>query len=77
MRIGCVQFAPRLGKVSENIDRVDALLSSSPQVEKLDFLVLPELALTGPCFFDLISWDQSLTLHMYPNQATIFPPWKL
>jgi protein N-terminal amidase len=46
MRIACLQFAPQLGKVKENVARADALLSiSSPQ--SLDILVLPELAFTG------------------------------
>lgn len=46
MRIACLQFAPELGKIQENIRRADMLLEhvSSGQC---DLLVLPELAFSG------------------------------
>lgn len=47
MRIACLQFSPQLGNLQSNILRADALLSSSPNLHNLDFLILPELALTG------------------------------
>lgn len=46
MRIGCLQFAPQLGDVDNNLTRADGVLSKS-RPENLDLLVLPELAFTG------------------------------
>lgn len=46
MRIACLQFAPRLGDVDNNLTRADAVLSKACP-EELDLLVLPELAFTG------------------------------
>lgn len=46
MRIGCLQFAPELGDVNHNLTRADLVLAkANPQ--KLDLLVLPELAFSG------------------------------
>ncbi|OWO99811.1 hypothetical protein B2J93_6866 [Marssonina coronariae] len=45
MRIGCLQFAPQVGDVDNNLNRADSVLSrANPQ--DLDLLVLPELAFT-------------------------------
>ncbi|KAI6782978.1 uncharacterized protein J7T54_002139 [Emericellopsis cladophorae] len=52
MRIGCLQFAPKLGDVNNNINRADAVLSRADP-EDLDLLVLPELAFTGYNFKSL------------------------
>lgn len=46
MRIGCLQFAPQLGDVDNNLNRADAVLSRADP-EDLDILVLPELAFSG------------------------------
>ena len=46
MRIGCLQFAPQVGDVSNNLNRADAVLSKA-NPESLDILVLPELAFSG------------------------------
>lgn len=46
MRIGCLQFAPQVGDVDNNLNRADAVLSKA-NPEDLDLLVLPELAFTG------------------------------
>ncbi|KAF3063953.1 hypothetical protein GL218_02179 [Daldinia childiae] len=43
MRIGCLQFAPKLGDVNNNLNRADAVLSKA-NPENLDLLCLPELA---------------------------------
>lgn len=48
MRIGCLQFAPQVGDVHNNLNRADAVLSRA-NPEDLDLLVLPELAFTGMC----------------------------
>ncbi|PVH78587.1 carbon-nitrogen hydrolase [Cadophora sp. DSE1049] len=46
MRIACLQFAPQVGDVDNNLNRADAVLSkANPQ--NIDLLVLPELAFSG------------------------------
>lgn len=52
MRIGCLQFAPQVGDVNNNLNRADAVLSRAAP-EDLDLLVLPELAFTGYNFKSL------------------------
>ena len=47
MKIACLQFAPELGKVQENIRRANELLARTHIPSNLDWLVLPELAFTG------------------------------
>ena len=49
MRIGCLQFAPQVGDIDNNLNRADAVLSRSNQedLDQVDLLVLPELAFTG------------------------------
>jgi predicted amidohydrolase len=45
-----MQFAPQVGDVDNNLNRADAVLSkANPQ--KLDLLVLPELAFSGESGF--------------------------
>lgn len=46
MRIGCLQFAPQLGDLDNNLNRADKILNKV-NPEDLDLLVLPELAFTG------------------------------
>lgn len=53
MRIACLQFAPQVGDVGNNLNRADAVLNRADpdDLEGLDLLVLPELAFTGEyCF---------------------------
>jgi protein N-terminal amidase len=49
MRIGCLQFAPQVGDIDNNLNRADAVLAkANPEdLDTLDVLVLPELAFTG------------------------------
>ncbi|KAK3377790.1 carbon-nitrogen hydrolase [Podospora didyma] len=49
MRIGCLQFAPKVGDVSNNLNRADAVLAKADAMEldNLDLLVLPEMAFSG------------------------------
>jgi protein N-terminal amidase len=53
MKVACLQFAPELGKVKENIERADRLLEASaaelrtPQDGRSLWLVLPEMAFSG------------------------------
>lgn len=54
MKIACLQFAPQVGDVDNNIGRADAVLrrANPDDLDSLDLLVLPELAFTGasrPC----------------------------
>jgi protein N-terminal amidase len=50
MKVGCLQFAPKLGEVKENIRKADSLLEDTSSSE-LDLLVLPEMAFSGEyCF---------------------------
>jgi protein N-terminal amidase len=46
MRIACLQFAPQVGDVDNNLNRADAVLNRA-NPEDLDLLVLPELAFSG------------------------------
>ena len=46
MRVACLQFAPELGKVQENIARANALLKDLLPGH-CDILVLPEMAFSG------------------------------
>ncbi len=46
MRIACLQFSPEIGKRDANVDRANAILEVA-SLEKLDLLVLPELAFAG------------------------------
>ena len=46
MRIGCLQFAPQVGDVNNNLNRADAVLNRT-EPEDLDLLVLPEMAFSG------------------------------
>jgi protein N-terminal amidase len=46
MRIACLQFAPLVGDVENNISRADAILEKA-NPKDLDLLVLPEMAFSG------------------------------
>lgn len=54
MKIACLQFAPQVGDVDNNLNRADAVLNKANQaeLEDLDLLVLPELAFSG-------KWEKS------------------
>ncbi|KAH7321650.1 carbon-nitrogen hydrolase [Rhexocercosporidium sp. MPI-PUGE-AT-0058] len=70
MRIGCLQFAPQVGDVDNNLNRADAVLSkSNPQ--DLDLLVLPELAFSGYNFKSL----QHISPYLEPTTAGITSLW--
>ena len=73
MRIACLQFSAKLGKVEDNIARANALLKDS-SVPDLDLLILPELAFTGEFFSQSLMVDR---IDRELLQATIFPPSQL
>ncbi|WWD22277.1 hypothetical protein CI109_106768 [Kwoniella shandongensis] len=54
VRIACVQYDPKLGKVKENTARVEELTKGLTP-GSLDLLVLPEMALSGYMFSSAIS----------------------
>ena len=47
MKVACLQFAPEVGTVQENIARADSILLEAQLPFDIDWLVLPELAFTG------------------------------
>jgi predicted amidohydrolase len=49
MKIACLQFAPQVGDIDNNLNRADAVLNkaSAEDLADLDLLVLPELAFSG------------------------------
>lgn len=49
MKIACLQYAPKVGKVESNLAKVQSILERG-DTEGLDVLVLPELALTGEIY---------------------------
>ncbi|KAL2278089.1 hypothetical protein FJTKL_14915 [Diaporthe vaccinii] len=55
MRIGCLQFAPQVGDVDNNLNRADAVLSKAnpDDLDSLDLLVVPEMAFSGYNFTSL------------------------
>ncbi|CZT52190.1 related to amino-terminal amidase [Rhynchosporium secalis] len=70
MRIGCLQFAPQVGDIDNNLNRADAVLSkANPQ--DLDLLVLPELAFSGYNFKSL----QHISPYLEPTTAGITSLW--
>lgn len=77
MRIGCLQFAPQVGDVNNNLNRADSVLSKA-NPDDLDLLVLPELAFSGMDGLLLISSnrDSSLTISKgtTSNPCKISPP---
>ncbi|KAM0435244.1 hypothetical protein ACHAPT_003334 [Fusarium lateritium] len=70
MRIGCLQFAPQVGDVDNNLNRADAVLSRA-NPEGLDLLVLPELAFSGYNFKSL----QDITPFLEPSGSGITSLW--
>jgi hypothetical protein len=47
MKICCLQFAPQLGTVDDNIRRADEILDSETASKHFSWLILPELAFSG------------------------------
>ncbi|KAK2628543.1 hypothetical protein QTJ16_001646 [Diplocarpon rosae] len=70
MRIGCLQFAPQVGDIDNNLNRADSVLSRA-HPQDLDLLVLPELAFTGYDFRSL----QHISPFLEPTAAGITSLW--
>ncbi|KAL2021506.1 hypothetical protein VTK56DRAFT_7139 [Thermocarpiscus australiensis] len=73
MRIGCLQFAPQVGDVSNNLTRADAVLAKADpkELESLDLLVLPEMAFSGYNFKSL----EDITPYLEPTGSGISSLW--
>ncbi|KAL2278107.1 hypothetical protein FJTKL_14928 [Diaporthe vaccinii] len=73
MRIGCLQFAPQVGDIDNNLNRADAVLAKANQddLDSLDVLVLPELAFTGYAFSSL----QDISPFLEPSGSGISSLW--
>ncbi|UNI18959.1 hypothetical protein JDV02_005188 [Purpureocillium takamizusanense] len=70
MRIACLQFAPQVGDVDNNLNRADSVLSKA-NPDDLDLLVLPELAFSGYNFKSL----QDITPFLEPSGSGITSLW--
>ncbi|KAI1340928.1 carbon-nitrogen hydrolase [Xylariaceae sp. FL0016] len=70
MRIGCLQFAPQVGDVDNNLNRADAILNRSMPGD-LDLLVLPEMAFSGYNFQSL----RDISPFLEPTGAGITSVW--
>ncbi|TVY29054.1 Protein N-terminal amidase [Lachnellula hyalina] len=70
MRIACLQFAPQVGDVDNNLNRADSILSRA-NPKDLDLLVLPELAFSGYNFQSL----QHISPFLEPTTAGITSLW--
>ncbi|KAK3946066.1 carbon-nitrogen hydrolase [Diplogelasinospora grovesii] len=73
MRIGCLQFAPQVGDVENNLNRADAVLAKadSMALDSLDLLVLPEMAFSGYNFKSL----QEIMPYLEPSGSGISALW--
>ncbi|KAL1876884.1 hypothetical protein VTK73DRAFT_9037 [Phialemonium thermophilum] len=73
MKIGCLQFAPQVGDVENNLNRADAVLSRvDPQeLDDLDLLVLPEMAFSGYNFRSL----QEISPFLEPSGSGVSSLW--
>ncbi|KAG4414840.1 hypothetical protein IFR04_012028 [Cadophora malorum] len=70
MKIACLQFAPQVGDLDNNLNRADAVLSHA-KIGELDLLVLPELAFSGYNFRSL----QHISPYLEPSGSGITALW--
>ncbi|KAK3326466.1 carbon-nitrogen hydrolase [Apodospora peruviana] len=73
MKIACLQFAPQVGDVDNNLNRADSILNKTKasDLEGLDLLVLPELAFSGYNYQSL----QHITPFLEPPGSGISSLW--
>ncbi|KAM7203752.1 Carbon-nitrogen hydrolase, partial [Rhypophila sp. PSN 637] len=73
MRIGCLQFAPKVGDVSNNLSRADAVLAKADPMalDNIDLLVLPEMAFSGYNFKSL----EEIKPYLEPSGSGITSLW--
>ncbi|KZM19388.1 uncharacterized protein EKO05_0002971 [Ascochyta rabiei] len=73
MKVACLQFAPEVGKLQENIARADTILRETQLPLDIAWLVLPELAFTGYNFFSL----EEIKPFLEPTTAGISTKWAI
>ncbi|KAF2005477.1 carbon-nitrogen hydrolase [Amniculicola lignicola CBS 123094] len=73
MKVACLQFAPELGKVQENIRRAEEILQRTKIPPDLDWLVLPEMAFSGYNFHSL----DEIRPYLEPTTAGITTQWAI
>ncbi|KAF1839089.1 carbon-nitrogen hydrolase [Decorospora gaudefroyi] len=71
MKIACLQFAPEVGLVQQNIQRAEAILQNTRIPSDLDWLVLPELAFSGYNFQSL----EEIRPFLEPTASGISTQW--
>ncbi|KKA28052.1 hypothetical protein TD95_001542, partial [Thielaviopsis punctulata] len=71
MRIGCLQFSPVRGDVDNNLSRADSVLLKATDADKLDLILLPELAFTG---YNFVS-RQAIQPFLEPSLSGISSLW--
>ncbi|KAL9090134.1 MAG: hypothetical protein Q9165_005414 [Trypethelium subeluteriae] len=72
MKIACLQFAPELGKVQENITKADSILKRD-NVSGVDILVLPEMAFSGYNFPS----PEAIAPFLEPTQSGTSTQWAI
>ncbi|CEJ80995.1 hypothetical protein VHEMI01150 [[Torrubiella] hemipterigena] len=70
MKIACLQHAPKVAEIEDNIDLIERILDKK-DVDTLDLLVLPELALTG---YNFKSRSEILR-YVEPSNASLSVAW--
>ncbi|KAF1850986.1 carbon-nitrogen hydrolase [Cucurbitaria berberidis CBS 394.84] len=73
MKVACLQFAPEVGKVQENIRRADNILQNTRIPTDLDWLVLPELAFSGYNFHSL----EEIRPFLEPTTSGVSTQWAI
>jgi protein N-terminal amidase len=73
MKIACLQFAPEVGRVQENIQRADTILRNTQIPTDLTWLVLPELAFSGYNFHSL----EEIKPFLEPTTSGISTQWAI
>ncbi|KAF2128464.1 carbon-nitrogen hydrolase [Dothidotthia symphoricarpi CBS 119687] len=73
MKIACLQFAPEVGKVQENMSRADSILRDTQLPSDLDWLVLPEMAFSGYNFYSL----EEIRPYLEPTTSGISTQWAI
>ncbi|CAK7243044.1 MAG: hypothetical protein STHCBS139747_004552 [Sporothrix thermara] len=72
MIIGCLQFSPQVGDIDTNLSRADLVLNQATyDLDRLDLLVLPELAFTGYNFRSLAE----ISPYLEPSGSGISALW--
>jgi protein N-terminal amidase len=73
MKVACLQFAPELGKVQDNIRKAETILKNTHIPSDLDWLVLPELAFSGYNFQSL----EEIRPYLEPTTSGISTQWAI